>query len=495
MDLGFLTASRDYSKAGDYFQAALAITSGLSDPAIVAQTLNRVGNWYFNFGQSTEALRYHREAARIFESLNDKRGLAATHDLLGITNLVECNLPQYVAHYEQAMTLFRELDDRGSFISSLTIYATRGADYLACVAAPVIAPLEDRLRDGQQALEIAQQMGARPAETLGKLWLGLSLASSGKYRQGLELIRAGLDLATAIDHRHFMTTGHMILGAFYLDIFALPQARTHLEQAHSLANETGSLIWLGMITSFLADTQTQQNNFSEADKVLRTLLNPDLPVQASHHRHLWRAKTEWHLAQGQSTEAFAIAQRLIDNTANTIPRLSVLYAECALALRRYATAQTALQKAYETAQALSLKPILWRTLLAQGRLARARGKDDEAENYFEEGRALLDSLAADLALSDATLPEYLNQAWGRMTRSKSTSARALTKNQYAGLTSRERDVAKLIAEGKSNKEIAEALVLSNRTVEAHIGNILSKLNFTSRAQIAVWAVEKGLFKT
>jgi len=296
MDLGFLTASRDYAKAGDYFQAALAITSGLSDPAIVAQTLNRVGNWYFNIGQSTGALRYHMEAARIFESLNDKRGLAATHDLLGITNLVECNLPQYATHYEKAMTLFQELDDRGGFISSLTIYATRGADYLACVAAPVLAPLEDRLRDGQQALEIAQQMGARPAETLGKLWLGLSLASSGQYSQGLELIRAGLDLATSIDHRHFMATGYMILGAFHLDIFALRQAHTHLEQARSLAKETGSFIWLGMITSFLADTLTQQNNFAAADIALGTLLTPDLPVQVSHHRHLWRAKAEWHLA-------------------------------------------------------------------------------------------------------------------------------------------------------------------------------------------------------
>jgi len=241
-------------------------------------------------------LRYHMEAVRIFESLNDKRGLAATHDLLGITNLVECNLPQYATHYEKAMTLFQELDDRGGFISSLTIYATRGADYLACVAAPVLAPLEDRLRDGQQALEIAQQMGARPAETLGKLWLGLSLASSGQYSQGLELIRAGLDLATSIDHRHFMATGYMILGAFHLDIFALRQAHTHLEQARSLAKETGSFIWLGMITSFLADTLTQQNNFAAADIALGTLLTPDLPVQVSHHRHLWRAKAEWHLA-------------------------------------------------------------------------------------------------------------------------------------------------------------------------------------------------------
>jgi Response regulator containing a CheY-like receiver domain and an HTH DNA-binding domain len=80
-------------------------------------------------------------------------------------------------------------------------------------------------------------------------------------------------------------------------------------------------------------------------------------------------------------------------------------------------------------------------------------------------------------------------------RSRSRTARSLIKNQYEGLTSREREVAGLIAGGKSNREIAETLVLSNRTVEAHIGNILAKLSFSSRAQIAVWAVEKGLFKT
>jgi DNA-binding NarL/FixJ family response regulator len=60
------------------------------------------------------------------------------------------------------------------------------------------------------------------------------------------------------------------------------------------------------------------------------------------------------------------------------------------------------------------------------------------------------------------------------------------------LTSRERQVAGLIAAGQSNLEIAESLTLSHRTVEAHIGNILTKLVFTSRSQIAVWAVEKGL---
>jgi non-specific serine/threonine protein kinase len=49
-------------------------------------------------------------------------------------------------------------------------------------------------------------------------------------------------------------------------------------------------------------------------------------------------------------------------------------------------------------------------------------------------------------------------------------------------------VAGLIAAGRTNREIAAALFVSERTVEAHVGNILQKLAFTSRAKIAVWFV-------
>jgi DNA-binding NarL/FixJ family response regulator len=74
------------------------------------------------------------------------------------------------------------------------------------------------------------------------------------------------------------------------------------------------------------------------------------------------------------------------------------------------------------------------------------------------------------------------------------SPRQATKQEFGGLTPRERQVAALVAQGKSNREIADELVLSERTVENHVGNILSKLDFGSRAQIAAWAVEKGLGK-
>ena len=66
------------------------------------------------------------------------------------------------------------------------------------------------------------------------------------------------------------------------------------------------------------------------------------------------------------------------------------------------------------------------------------------------------------------------------------------KSAFGGLTEREREVAALIAEGKASREIGEILVVNSRTIEKHIENILCKLGFSSRVQIAVWAREKGL---
>jgi DNA-binding NarL/FixJ family response regulator len=50
----------------------------------------------------------------------------------------------------------------------------------------------------------------------------------------------------------------------------------------------------------------------------------------------------------------------------------------------------------------------------------------------------------------------------------------------------------LIGQGKTNSEIAADLVLSKRTVETHVSNILSKLGLAGRGQIMLWAIERGL---
>ena len=63
---------------------------------------------------------------------------------------------------------------------------------------------------------------------------------------------------------------------------------------------------------------------------------------------------------------------------------------------------------------------------------------------------------------------------------------------YDGLTEREQQVLKMIAEGLMNKEIAEKLSISVRTVERHRENIMGKLNLHTRAELVRYAADKGL---
>ncbi|MFP8887154.1 MULTISPECIES: response regulator [Streptomyces] len=60
------------------------------------------------------------------------------------------------------------------------------------------------------------------------------------------------------------------------------------------------------------------------------------------------------------------------------------------------------------------------------------------------------------------------------------------------LTEREREVLALIADGRSNREIARHLVLSEKTVKTHVSNILMKLDLADRTQAALWAVRHGM---
>lgn len=66
---------------------------------------------------------------------------------------------------------------------------------------------------------------------------------------------------------------------------------------------------------------------------------------------------------------------------------------------------------------------------------------------------------------------------------------------FGGLTHREREVLKLVAEGKSNKEIAAYLYLSVKTVEKHRSNLMTKLDVHNAAGLTAYAIERGLLVT
>ncbi|MFI7166506.1 protein kinase [Rhodococcus erythropolis] len=66
-----------------------------------------------------------------------------------------------------------------------------------------------------------------------------------------------------------------------------------------------------------------------------------------------------------------------------------------------------------------------------------------------------------------------------------------TAGQLTDLTKREREVADLVTQGLTNKQIAVKLVISQRTAQGHVEHVLTKLGFTSRAQIAAWVIEQS----
>jgi DNA-binding NarL/FixJ family response regulator len=62
----------------------------------------------------------------------------------------------------------------------------------------------------------------------------------------------------------------------------------------------------------------------------------------------------------------------------------------------------------------------------------------------------------------------------------------------ADLTEREREILRYLARGSSNREIGEALYITEGTVKNHVSNILNKLSLRDRTQAALWAREHGL---
>jgi DNA-binding NarL/FixJ family response regulator len=65
------------------------------------------------------------------------------------------------------------------------------------------------------------------------------------------------------------------------------------------------------------------------------------------------------------------------------------------------------------------------------------------------------------------------------------------RSQREALSPREWEVAQLVRRGDSNRQIAETLIVSERTIDTHVSHILQKLGLVSRVQIAAWVVEFG----
>ena len=162
-----------------------------------------------------------------------------------------------------------------------------------------------------------------------------------------------------------------------------------------------------------------------------------------------------------------------------------------MVLRQFEQAGHDLEQAKRGAGQREALPLLWQIHCLLGELYREQNQVENSDAEFAQARQVLQTLEANI--QDEQLKAiFMQNAQPALPKEKIPSKRQSEAERFGGLTPREREVARFLSQGKSNREIAEALVLSERTVENHVGNILTKLGFESRAQVAVWVVEKGL---
>jgi DNA-binding NarL/FixJ family response regulator len=214
-----------------------------------------------------------------------------------------------------------------------------------------------------------------------------------------------------------------------------------------------------------------------AGAIARALGETDEPMKRAA---LLPAYAEIMLAAGNVGEAGKASSELAETAAaGERAMLSALsaYVQGAVALAEgdAAAALAALRRAQRAWQELDAPYEIARVRVLVGLACRALGDESTATLELEAARDLFAEL----------------RAAPQITRVDSLLTRAMAADNH-GLSPRELEVLRLIAAGKSNREIATALVVSEHTVARHVQNILAKLGVSSRTAAAAFAFEHEL---
>jgi DNA-binding NarL/FixJ family response regulator len=493
--LGLHWSSSDYQRAGQFLREALTLARDLDDPALVAHSLNRLGNWHMNAEAPREAEHYHHEALAVFRRLDDRRGVAETLDLLGMATASAGGAQQSYTYFEEAIGAFRTLNDRQGLVTPLVMQCIGHGSYLLNdgFVASVPLDIEQVTRQGEEALRLAQECGWRAGEAFVMFELSMIFGMRGAYARALELGRRALAVAEEIQHRQWIIGSTVAMGRLHLDLLALPQAQDYLERALEMAHALSSSNWVQIVGAMLAATYVQQNDLARADALLTATFEVGAPPQALGQRMGCVARCELALAQGHSAQALNDIDLLLLPAAEQSPTTSIaprhwqMRGEAQAALGEWAAAEESLVNALQAARTCGFHPLIWRIHRSLALLYQKMRQREAARAELAAAHATIEKITSDLP-DDQLRETFLSD----IQKLVPTPRQGAQQRHVGGLTTRERDVAALLTGGMSNREVAEALVVSERTVEYHVRNVLSKLGLSSRGQIAVWAIQHDL---
>ena len=339
----------------------------------------------------------------------------------------------------------------------------------------------------EEALSIWRELGeegkAGAAYTLDLL--GELGTEEGDYVHTPALFQEAMDIYQELSDSHGVGQIHMQFGWAAMRAGDYAKAQYHLEEFYKLAQQVGDTTDLAYALSGLGEVAVRQGQYERATSLL------EQGLELNHRRgDKWGTATLFG-----SLGWIALRQHDYIRMRERLGESLIIRTEigdrggiawCLEKLGEAKVEQSEFQEATKIfGHAESMRAPIGSMIdpadlgdyerILSG-LRSALGPDVFAA-LWQEGAALRLGDVIDLAL--------------RATESLGESIRA-EKEKFGGLTAREREVAAWIAQGKSNREIAETMTVGVKTIETYVTRILNKLNFDSRVQIATWAVEKGL---
>jgi len=340
---------------------------------------------------------------------------------------------------------------------------------------------------GERALALARVTGQTHLLPILTPILGSSLAMAGEMKRSAEVLEDAIDAARLVGDAQGLA-----MNLFNRALSA--QMAGDLDTAMRTGAESIGLagsIDNGVITAFAgaihAQTLLESGDAHAATELLLASVGGDeIPLLAGGWRaHFFEVLTRCHLAQGQRSEAAVAAERVRREADQRGLGLTRLMADRAGALvsleegqpeRAKELARSAVAVAGEIGAKAHVPPA--RALL--GRAMVAAGQRDDGVEQLERAAAEFDELGAVVYRDrlDSELRRLGHAIHRRSSRGKTDGS------GLEALTGREREVAELVSDRRTNREIAAELFLSTKTVETHMRNIFNKLGVSSRVEVA-----------
>jgi DNA-binding CsgD family transcriptional regulator len=341
---------------------------------------------------------------------------------------------------------------------------------------------------GERALELARATAqTHLLPTLTPI-LGMSLAMAGEMKRSAEVLDDAIEAARLVGDAQ-----GLCMNLFNRELAAVMAG--DIDTALGVGVESLDLarrVDNGVITAFAGAIHAQTLLESgDADAALSLLLESvggeEIPLLAGSWRaHFLELLTRCSLAVGRRDLAVAAAARLRQQSKEHGLGLTTLMADradaaVALAEERPLEAVEAARSAVKAAEAIEARTHATVSRALLGEALVACGRRDEAIEQLDIAAGEFERLGA-VRYRDQIESEL--RRLGHTTAHRRSAAAGAETLGLESLTGRELEVAELVVDRRTNREIAEGLFLSTKTVETHMRNIFNKLGVSSRVEVA-----------